>query len=141
MKEHWARALLGKPWSRDGEGPDRFSCWGLVRTVFRERYGLDLPLVGAGDLASVSASQALKADASGWGSVPLDQAREGDLVMLDRLDGERHVGVIVQASSGLRVLHAEGYVQRGKEVGTVCIEPLEALVARGAIHVELWRRG
>lgn len=141
MKEHWARALLGKPWSRDGEGPDKFSCWGLVRTVYRERYGIELPAVGSGDLAALSASEALKADASGWRAVAPHEAAEGDLVMMDRLDGERHVGVIVSSSAGLRVLHAEGHVQRGREVGSVSVEPLAEMVARGALYVELWRRG
>lgn len=140
MKGHWARRLLGKPWSRDGDGPDRFSCWGLVRLVFREQYGIELPPVGVGDFASAAFTESVKADASGWESVELADAQEGDLLMVVRHDGERHVGVIVMSSTGLRVLHAEGYEQRGKEVGTVCVEPLEALVARGVFSVELWRR-
>ena len=35
--------LIGKPFSKDGYGPDSFSCYGLAVEVF-SRYGINIPI-------------------------------------------------------------------------------------------------
>ncbi len=42
---HWAMEYIGKPWESGASGPDAYDCWGLVRAVYRDRLGIDLPIV------------------------------------------------------------------------------------------------
>lgn len=41
---HWAEQYIGKPWVSGARGPDEFDCWGLVWWVYKQHYGLQLPL-------------------------------------------------------------------------------------------------
>ena len=38
---HWTAEYLGKPWRNGAAGPDAFDCYGLVRAVYRDRYGVE----------------------------------------------------------------------------------------------------
>jgi hypothetical protein len=40
---HWAAEYIGLPWQADGDGPNSFHCWALVRHVEREQFGRNLP--------------------------------------------------------------------------------------------------
>ena len=44
---HWTADYLGKPWRNGADGPDAFDCYGLVRAVYRDRYGIEMPVVSA----------------------------------------------------------------------------------------------
>lgn len=106
----WVGEYIGlpfKPLGRDRAGLD---CWGLVRLVYRERYGIDLPAyVGGYDgisRADAADIAALIADGSrrGWREVPAAEAWEGDAVLLRCWGQPLHIGVLVCLGVMLHVI-------------------------------------
>lgn len=138
--KHWATPLIGKPWAPDGEGPDRFSCWGLVRWVFRERWGIDMPAIRVGDFTEGENVAAIKqaAQTSGWRPAEGDAAPE-DIVLMRGADG-RHVGVMIETRRGPVLLHSYGHMTVRGPVGSVIAQPLRDAVAQGYCDLEAWRR-
>lgn len=41
----WPARYIGAPWQSGGNGPESYDCWGLVRAVYRDIAGIELPLV------------------------------------------------------------------------------------------------
>lgn len=136
---HWASGLIGLPWARGAQGPDAFDCWGLVRHVFATRYGIEMPEVRGGDFGEGESVATLKraAEISGWR--PVDgEPRDGDIVLMRGIVG-RHVGVMIETSRGLRLLHADGHQTARGPVGSVVAVPLADAAANGYGGFELWR--
>jgi cell wall-associated NlpC family hydrolase len=128
--KHWAANLIGKPYEAGASGPDSYDCIGLVRHYFRSQHGVELPDY---DIATGSASDLARfTRATGWRPVD-DDPEDQDIVLMIGPDG-RHVGVIVQTSEALGILHATGNNQRGQ----VIWQPLDTLF--GYRNFEIWRR-
>jgi cell wall-associated NlpC family hydrolase len=109
----WWQEYVGLPFRFDGRDRSGIDCWGLVRLVFAERAGIDLPSYGeirASDLARVAEIMTAARHLPPWQmEVPVPKARALDVVlMLGRRRGQAaermHVGVMVDAA---RVLHVE----------------------------------
>jgi cell wall-associated NlpC family hydrolase len=102
----WVADYVGIPYrtlGRDRGGPAGLAgldCWGLVRLVYADRLGVDLPAYngrGFSGRDSVPGVAALVADArhASWREVPEGEAMPSDLVLL-RVHGQPvHVGVLV----------------------------------------------
>jgi cell wall-associated NlpC family hydrolase len=120
----WWHAYIGLPF---GEGRGEVNCWSLVRRVYRDHLGIDLPGYGeiaARDLMRVVREMARGADADTW----CEPRRPGvfDVVLMRSARGGRavcHVGLIADVA---RVLHAE------EATGTVVV-PIDHLTIRGRI--------
>lgn len=103
MREHWAVALIGKPYQPRGRGPDSFDCWGLCCFVWREHYGIaDVPDVSA----SIAQPCALRrrfigAIASGEARA-IERPTEGCAVYMSRSHLPDHIGIYLNGG----VLHA-----------------------------------
>jgi len=101
---HWAASYVGLPWVNGGQGPQAFDCWGLVRHVERQHFGIELPIISveAADLRAVMAAFDGHAERAHWRLV--DFPRDGDAVLLGRGRKKHavHCGVVVAGS----VLHA-----------------------------------
>ena len=102
----WWLKWVGLPFEDGGRGPHSYDCWGLLRAVYAERLGVDLPSYGeisARDLARIArAMEAGKDD--GWqecGPAPL-----AAVLMRSGRGGQRvvHVGVMADER---RLLHVE----------------------------------
>lgn len=97
--------LVGLPF---GEGPGQVTCWSLVRRVYADWFGIDLPEYGdidPRDLVRVARRMASAASLTCW-SEP-DTRVTGDVVLMRSARGGRavcHVGILADAR---RVLHAE----------------------------------
>lgn len=99
----WFARYVGLPF---GDGPGQVNCWALVRRVYADRLGVDLPPYGeisARDLARIARAMEGGKD-DGWtecGPEPL-----AVVLMRSARGGQRvvHVGVMVD---GQRVLHVE----------------------------------
>lgn len=103
---HWTRRYFGKPWVNGARGPDAYDCWGLVRSVYLDRYGLDLPIVPVDALQPMAVRHAIAGfDLSDWDGVLPSALQEGDVVELSQATKPHHIGVWVAADGGL-LLHA-----------------------------------
>ena len=106
----WVSDYVGipfHPFGRDRKGCD---CWGLVRLVLAERFGLDVPsydgrYAGAGrqDVAELGRLIDLERRLLDVAAVPAGAERAGDIVLLRVLGQPCHVGVVVAAGHMLHV--------------------------------------
>lgn len=99
----WVADYVGLPWKPLGRSRDGLDCYGLVRLVLAECFGLVLPLLqncGWNGARSPDALQDLAETVAvnlhdGWMPVQRSEARLGDLVLL-RLHGRPiHLGIVV----------------------------------------------
>lgn len=102
---HWASAYIGKPWAQGASGPDAYDCYGLVRAVYADVAGIDLPIVDADGLRTLAAARAMRdyADYGQWFE-PAD-VRELDVVQMGHARHPHHVGLWLDADGG-GVLHS-----------------------------------
>lgn len=94
---------LGKPWVCGAEGPDSFDCWGLLKTIYRESFGIEISPLAPGnhlDVSQCAKAAALIVASGNWREVK--EPREGDAIALSRRSAIHHVGVFL---AGRRVLH------------------------------------
>jgi cell wall-associated NlpC family hydrolase len=137
---HWAAHLVGKRWSLGATGPDTFDCRGLVRHAYQLRTDKNIPQLAV-DAAHAPAAALKSAVEEGWRCVGKGFAfrpQELDLAFMRSLNGF-HVGIVVQAPEGLRLLHCVGGVVDGVEVGEVLCQPLRDVAALGFGRMEFWR--
>lgn len=134
----WVRNYVGRQHAPDGDGPARFSCWNLVRHVFRNELGIDMPpLVVAIEpiseplLDNVAAiKQAARVSGMRRVNDMHQQPFPNDIVLL-RSQVRLHCGVVVRANGRICVLHA------AHDLGVVCQPWAEAIEG---MTPELWRR-
>jgi cell wall-associated NlpC family hydrolase len=94
----WTDDYIGLPFKCDGRDRSGLDCWGLVRLVYAERLGINLP-AKAGiftdwepeTLRRVAA--AMEEEAARWQRV--DEPMEYDVVLMRRGELELHVGLWV----------------------------------------------
>ncbi len=111
----WVRRYIGIPYDERGRGPDKVDCYGLVRMVWENEFGLDLPEFG-GEYGpgpdNVKEERQRVAQcfreygyATGdWTPVAPGEERCGDGVLLRLMGFPIHVGVVV--APGM-MLHCE----------------------------------
>lgn len=95
---HWARQYLGQPWV-SGES----DCYALVRRVYREVLGVELPLVDVTQAEPVRLRRLMEAESITWDAV--QYPRELDVVMMSHGARPHHVGLWTDADGG-RVVHS-----------------------------------
>lgn len=109
----WVAAYIGLPYREGGRGRDGCDCWGLVRLVLGERFGVSLPEYAqakwsdfdpAGLAAFMTRERATMSGPGGaWREVAIDYARAGDAVLLRILGRPIHVGVVVAPNLFLHI--------------------------------------
>lgn len=100
----WAR-YVGIPFVDGGRGFDGLDCWGLVRLIYAEQAGLELPLYGeisARDLAAVA--RAIRTGQDAWFEPERPAALDAVTMRLTSRSWVGHVGVMVDAR---RLIHIE----------------------------------
>lgn len=99
---------IGLPFRTHGRDRGGCDCWGLVRIVYRERLGVELPDLGEtyGDALTDCAAIAdlIARERPMWHPIERGQELPGDLVTLRLKRVECHVGVVV---SRPLMLHSE----------------------------------
>lgn len=133
--KHWAAAYVGMPYRSGADGPDAFSCWGLVRHVFQHVHGVVFPDVvideGAPEAQGNTRAILQCARVSAMRRMPDSTApADGDIVIMRSLV-RLHCGLVIRANGGLRVLHAS------HATGVVLQHWRDATEGMTA---ELWRR-
>ena len=99
--------LIGKPYEPGARGPDSFDCWGLVTHVFKDAWGIDLPLFAGLDSVS-NMRESVETIENGlngpdWEELPAPV--HGCLLAMSRSKVIHHVGVWLEIDGGL-CLHA-----------------------------------
>jgi cell wall-associated NlpC family hydrolase len=130
------RALIGIPFQFGADGPAAFDCWGLVKYVRREAFGLETPVVGLEAYRdarmAIAAIDATRRELH-WLRVAAPGAA-GDVAGLARRRGGplHHVGIVLDGG----LLHA--YQGEARAGGSVLYSPWERL----AVHfptIEVYR--
>lgn len=98
MIPSWAGRYVGLEYEDRGRGP-KHDCWSLIRTVYQEQFGLNLPSYAESYATATDAEeigQLVRGEAQTiWHSIPLREAQEGDVLVL-RIKGQPcHCAVVV----------------------------------------------
>jgi cell wall-associated NlpC family hydrolase len=101
---HWASDYIGGSWKFGATGPDAYDCWGFVRTVQRERYGIHMPAVEV-PATWRAANELINSHDERIHWQKVDQPKDGDLVLMARSRRPVHIGVVIRADGRLGVLH------------------------------------
>ena len=117
----WARQYFGIPFKPHGRDRGGLDCWGLLRLVYMDQFGIDLPSFSE-RYASTEDEKELGRLISGelgpWRPVTGGEELPGDGVLL-RVKGEpMHVGVVIGGGFMMHVMRGmdvarERYQSRG----------------------------
>ena len=111
----WLNRYVGLPFASRGRTVEGVDCWGLVRLIYAQELGTELPSYGeisAHDLVRVSREISEGKDGEIWGDVGKGDLKAFDVVVM-RYHGLRrigHVGVAVNASTLIHVEEASAAV-------------------------------
>lgn len=142
---------LGKEFEWRGRGPDRYDCWGLVRAIYADCLGIDLPS-GIDDYPAMDDKAArgrlLQDGQDGWRAIvtrglPMEPLtvhaapQSGDVVLMRRGQWLGHVGLlVVDATRPLSEYHWELlHIEEGTEVTK---EPISRRYSRQVMGVYRW---
>lgn len=102
----WVGRYVGLPFESRGRGPEAYDCWGLVRLVLAEQFGVAVPSYtdAYGDAhAGGQVAPLIAAHRAEWTAVPAGAERLGDGVLLRTKGWPMHVGVMVAAGTMLHI--------------------------------------
>lgn len=135
----WVTQYVGIPFADKGRTRAGCDCWGLVRLVLAEQFGIELPdyadaYSDAHDHASVAA--AVQAGLrEGWTEIDRkhEPPRCGDLLVVNVAMRPWHCGLMVTPE---RFLHCPTQQSRetGLEIGSSCHERLDSAMFRNRIE-------
>mgnify|MGYP002641410247 FL=1 len=98
---------VGAPFEDGGRGPVSYDCWGLVRAVYFQELGLDLPSYGdisAHNLRRVADAMGTAKDGEEWIEVETPEPFDVVVMRLHTKNWPGHVGVVSDCG---RMLHVE----------------------------------
>lgn len=110
----WFNTYVGIPYSIKGRDRKGIDCWGLVKLVYQEQFGIDLPSFSYEGGNRTSEEEAIAIGKEGWEKV--EHYRSGDVVLFRILGSESHVGIITKP----------GYFIHAKENQDTVIERLDS---------------
>lgn len=106
----WIKKYIGIPFVDKGRDIRGCDCWGLVRLVYKNELGIELPTYGeisANDLAAVAKEVGSNYILDPWQEIAAIDVRPFDVAVL-RFYGSRQIGHVgVVASEAMRLLHTE----------------------------------
>lgn len=95
-------AYLGKGYRRDGQGPDEWGCWYLLRHCLSEHFDTKLPLAPLGDLRGCKELYSSRVRSGSW--VAIKEPLHGSPTLM-RGGREPHVGLYLDIDGG-GILHS-----------------------------------
>jgi hypothetical protein len=104
----WYEELLGRPWKAVPNPPESFTCGHLGQWIFRERLGLDTPLIWA-DPATLRECVRNLNDMALYDLLPAHgPIRPYDVAALSRNSRTvDHMGIAVSTVEGWKILHCQ----------------------------------
>ena len=102
----WAAEYVGLPFRPHGRGPEGYDCWGLVRRVLADRWGVEPPSYDEryATVTDPRIAETVEAEARAWRRVHPAHARPGDVVVLRVRGLPLHTGVLVAPPAFLHVM-------------------------------------
>ena len=108
----WINQYVGLPFAEHGRDRAGVDCWGLVRLIYQEQFGVTLPSYAEAYRTTADAEEigalVRKVTATSWESVPLPEARLGDVLMLRVRNQSMHCALVLTPPSFL-------HIQRGSD--------------------------
>lgn len=104
---HWATKYIGIPYVQGGRDSTGLDCWGLVRLVYKEVFGMDLPLypgITAKGLLYITSTIEEEAKEGEWDEVAFPF--EGSAVAMSQRKAIHHVGVFTTSDGG-KIIHCQ----------------------------------
>jgi len=106
MTPEQADRYIGNAWVKDGNGPDEWNCWNLLRHLLRHYFHKDIPKVGLESEDELRALYKERLDSGSW--IIRDEPKHGYGVLL-KGGLSPHVGLYLDIDGG-GVIHAlEGF--------------------------------
>jgi cell wall-associated NlpC family hydrolase len=103
----WSAAYIGLPWRDHGRDRAGCDCWGLVRLVYREQLGIDLP--SHDDYATADDGRVVARLVEGGrgdgGWIEITEPQPFDVAVFRMASWASHVGLVVAAPA---MLHMRG---------------------------------
>lgn len=103
----WAGRYIGIAFKDHGRDRSGIDCWGLVRLVMAEQFGIALPsFIGEykNTCESTAIAELVERESPKWTAVLTDDVQPGDVVILRLRGAPCHVGI---ALGDDRMLHVE----------------------------------
>ncbi|MEC8919180.1 MAG: NlpC/P60 family protein [Pseudomonadota bacterium] len=95
---------IGLPYQVEGRGPKAYDCWGLIRLVYADRLGIDLPSnLGYDETLTAHTSEMIEQGRDGWLSVAAPSAY--DVVLLNVAGSPNHIGLVIAPGWMLHTTH------------------------------------
>ena len=101
---HWMTPYIGLPYLTGGRNKKGLDCWGLMRLIYKEEKGIELP-----EYPGISAEEAIikgkviaRDTANDW--IPIEKPEDGCGVAMSQKHVYHHVGVWADADGG-KVVH------------------------------------
>jgi cell wall-associated NlpC family hydrolase len=103
----WVKQYVGLPFAEHGRDHAGVDCWGLLRLIYYEQFGLTLPdyaedYVTTTDAQEIGALVQREARTS-WEAVPLAEARVGDVLILRVRSVPTYCGLVLTAPAFLHI--------------------------------------
>jgi len=111
----WWNRYIGTPYLAFGRTLDGCDCWGLLRIVYGDVFGIAVPSY-IGEYPAPDARRDLaeligqEVESSPWSEVPDGTERSGDAVLLALQGYPCHVGVVTEPGRMLHILKGPGAV-------------------------------
>lgn len=103
----WAGRYIGLPFEDHGRNRAGLDCWGLVRLILSEQFGIALPSFAAEYRRTTDTgkiSDLILREVPAWQFVTAGDERLGDVIILRQRGAPMHVGVVL---GDQRMLHIE----------------------------------
>ena len=132
MERPWWEEYLGKPWAAVPRPPKSFTCGELARYILKARLGVDtVPVYADPGVLRLCVENLSRLDL--YGLVPAQgNPRPYDCAFLIRVKRRDHMGIAVQTTEGLMILHC----QQG---AGVALDSSAELLATGYRRIEWYR--
>lgn len=120
--EPWVKEYMGIPFRDHGRDRRGLDCFGLLRLVLGEQFGVWLPSYSevyttAGERGGAEIERAIRENEPLWDKVPRGKERPGDVVLMRIKGFAMHVGVVVEKGKMLHIL--EGIDSAVEEYGNI----------------------
>jgi cell wall-associated NlpC family hydrolase len=109
MLARWCGDYVGLPFREHGRGDGGYDCWGLVRKIYAEQYGICLPSLvdrydGTTSKSAIQMADVVKDTARDWMDIAPGREQEGDVISLRFYGHPVHVGVVIGGGMMLHVM-------------------------------------